>query len=104
MAKPTKSKNPLEDEDAKHKASNSSEQNDEVLDLEAGEKSPSTDNDEDLREGFTGGTVRKPVMPASHPPTVTHNHHQHRRPPSARRRIYCLSGIGWLKYQIYLYH
>lgn len=51
MAKPSESKKPLEDNDATHKASNSSEQNDEVLDpdpdsgLEAGEKSPSTDND-----------------------------------------------------------
>ncbi|XP_058206873.1 F-box protein At5g07610-like isoform X1 [Rhododendron vialii] len=60
MAKPSKSKNPLEDDDdAKYKASNSSEQNDEVLDpdadsdLEAGEKSPSTDND----EGRTGKKV-----------------------------------------------
>lgn len=51
MAKPSESKKPLEDNDATYKASNSSEQIDEVLnpdpdsDLEAGEESPSTDND-----------------------------------------------------------
>ncbi|KAF7147931.1 hypothetical protein RHSIM_Rhsim03G0249300 [Rhododendron simsii] len=97
MAKRSKS-----EDDATYKASNSSEQDDVVSDLEARETSPSTDNDagdrEALREVFTGGITQEAchVSPPSGSANVssrlTYSDPPSLPTPSARCHTFCSRG------------